>query len=109
MAFNQFLGGGVLLAIASNVFRTELINNLLAYGYPGDVSMVIEVGAQGVRQLVKPQDLPLVIQAYNDSLATTFVSNVKIGGGGDMADDFAVCFLSLCCDRLPSHLGLAMD
>lgn len=74
MAFAQYLGGSVLLAIASSVFRTELASNLEDGGYTGNVTAIVSGGTADIRQIVQPGDLTVVLTEYNDAITPTYVS-----------------------------------
>lgn len=73
IVFFQFFGGAVFLAIAENLFQSHLEQELALL--PSETAQqIIQVGAAAVRQIVKPENLQVVLKAYNEAIILTFVS-----------------------------------
>ena len=72
VVFFQFFGGAFFLAIAQNVFVSRLSKELDSV--PGANTLtIIRAGAGAVRQVVKPEILQPLREAYNKAITTTFV------------------------------------
>lgn len=74
IVFFQFLGGSIFLAIAENLFSSQLVNALAIYAPQVDAQAVISAGAESVRKVVSPENLYAVLVAYNTAIAKTMVS-----------------------------------
>ena len=72
IVFFQFFGGAVFLAIAENLFQSRLEQEL-ALVPSENAQLIVQVGAAAVRQVVKPENLQVVLEAYNGAIITTFV------------------------------------
>jgi hypothetical protein len=73
VCFFQFLGGAVFLAIAESLFSSQLVKELVINAPNVDVEAVVKAGAASVAAVVKPDDLPGVLIAYNVAITHTFV------------------------------------
>ena len=75
--FAQSLGGAVFTSVGSNVF-----NNKLAHGLEGvvglDAAAVVQIGATQLRDLVRPEQLPEVLRAYNEAIVDCFYVGVAM-------------------------------
>lgn len=80
--FFQFLGGAIFLAIAENIFISELRGAIPRYAPQIDANKVVEAGAVGLMSVVTVEDLPGVILAYNDGIMAIFYLGIA---GGAMA------------------------
>lgn len=74
VVFFQFLGGSAFLAIAQNIFATHLVSELKAEAPALDSGLIIKAGAAAVRKVVRPEDLQMVLRAYDIAITDTFVS-----------------------------------
>ena len=73
MFFGQQLGGTVFVSVGQNVLSSRLIAGLLVAKVPGlDASMVVNTGATNLRDVVKPEFLAAVLEAYNRAVTTVF-------------------------------------
>ncbi|KJZ72508.1 hypothetical protein HIM_08032 [Hirsutella minnesotensis 3608] len=78
LAFTQMLSSSIFLAIAQNVFQTQLIKYLTA-GVPGvSADSIIHGGTTSIRQGVTPEQLPAVLRAYNHAIIDTFYVAVAV-------------------------------
>ncbi|MCJ1399322.1 hypothetical protein MMC11_002524 [Xylographa trunciseda] len=75
MFFGQQLGGAIFVSIGQNVFSNRLISGLASV--PGlNPNIVVNTGATDLRNVVAPQDLGLVLVAYNHALTSVFQAAV---------------------------------
>ncbi|PWY90526.1 MFS general substrate transporter [Aspergillus sclerotioniger CBS 115572] len=78
VAFAQTLGGALFVSVAQNVFQNELHKNLAKV--PGvDAASVVQAGATMLRKVVSTDQLPAVLEAYNEAVTTTFYVGVAMG------------------------------
>ncbi|OKL63295.1 hypothetical protein UA08_01711 [Talaromyces atroroseus] len=82
MMLAQAFGGAVFLAVAQTIFGNSLSSQLHA-NIPGPngaevAAAVINAGATGFRKVVPPEDLPLILPAYNKALTNTFYAGVGL-------------------------------
>lgn len=71
MLFAQTLGGAVFVSVAQNVFANSLVEGLA--GVPGlDPAMIVNTGATMLRKVVAPQNLGIVVSAYNVALTKAY-------------------------------------
>ena len=69
--FCQQLGGTIFVSIGQSVFSNTLVQGLA--GIPGlDPRDVVNVGATELRRHVSATELPLVLEAYNHALVSTY-------------------------------------
>jgi hypothetical protein len=73
LIFFQTFGGAVMISVAQNVFQNRLVANLEAV-FPGlDPSTLIgNTGATNLRNVVPPEYLSQVMDAFNKALSSTF-------------------------------------
>ena len=72
MFFGQFLGGATFISVAQNIFTNRLVSALSSV--PNfDPRSVVNVGATDLRRVVEPDNLVLVLSAYNYALTKAFV------------------------------------
>ncbi|OTA94887.1 hypothetical protein M434DRAFT_10271 [Hypoxylon sp. CO27-5] len=71
LTFTQTLSSSNFLAVAQNVFQNQLIKNL-------DSTSVINNGVTALGNSVPPDQLPAVLQAYNDSVMQSFYVAVAL-------------------------------
>jgi len=76
--FFTYFGSSTLLSVGLTVFQNSLIDNLRSLKYDTKfIASLLEAGATGGRVLVEktmPDQLPQVLQAYNDAITNVFVS-----------------------------------
>ncbi|KAJ5654531.1 Sucrose symporterplant [Penicillium lividum] len=78
--FILVLGGALFTSAAQSVFTTRLVKNLIALDMPGfDPSAIVHAGATGLRKMVKPDQLPRVLEAYNDAVVHVLQLALIIG------------------------------
>lgn len=75
--FFQFLGGSVFLVIGQNIFQSTLIRALVANVRGEDPRVILRAGAEAARHVVAPENVPGLLEAYNDAITKTFVSFSK--------------------------------
>lgn len=72
--FSQFFGGGIFLAISENIFANQLVKKLAEYAPQVNPLTIIQAGATGLRDFISEDNLPPVLESYNEAITTTFVS-----------------------------------
>ncbi|KAI1483689.1 MFS transporter [Daldinia eschscholtzii] len=78
LTFTQSLSSSIFLAVAQNVFQNQLIKNIVARAPEVDSGSVIRGGATAIRDTVSAEQLPAVLQAYNDAITQTFYVAVAV-------------------------------
>ncbi|KAH7014207.1 major facilitator superfamily domain-containing protein, partial [Microdochium trichocladiopsis] len=82
--FMQQLGGAVFIAVAQNIFAGEIVERLS--GVSGlDPALIVGTGATDIRQVVKPEQLDLVVDAYSYGLTRCFVMAAAFSAAGMLA------------------------
>lgn len=74
VTFFQFLGGAIFLAISESLFTSKLLTALATHAPQVNVHVVVAAGAAAVNKVVGTNDLPGVLQAYNEAILVCFVS-----------------------------------
>ncbi|KAL6815036.1 major facilitator superfamily domain-containing protein [Trichoderma sp. SZMC 28015] len=70
--FSQFFGSAIFLAVAQAIFANIFIDKLTV-DIPGvDLQSLLASGSGAIRKLVPPDDLPVVLGAFNQALVGTF-------------------------------------
>ncbi|KAL2407944.1 MFS-type transporter VdtG [Exophiala dermatitidis] len=69
--FAQGLGGAISVSVGQNILDSQLIKKLSALGGISP-HQVVSTGATQLRDIFPKQQLPAVIEAYNDSLVIVF-------------------------------------
>ncbi|KAF1848183.1 MFS general substrate transporter, partial [Cucurbitaria berberidis CBS 394.84] len=72
MVFVQNLGGTIFISAANNVFFTRLIKSLTTMAPDVNIEAITSAGATGFKDVVKPEEYPLVLHAYNSAIIDTF-------------------------------------
>jgi hypothetical protein len=70
--FSQQIGGALMTVIGQTIFTNQLRNNLDRVIPTVDATKIIDAGVTQMRSLVNSQELPNLLQAYSDSIGTTF-------------------------------------
>lgn len=70
MFFGQTTGGAVFISVAQNILSNKLVDGLASVGLDG--AQVVGTGATQLRNIVKPEDLPKVLEVYNWALVNCF-------------------------------------
>ena len=81
LVFCQTFGGALFLAVDDTDFTSSLVKALSALEPPVNVQGIVQAGATRFREVVSPEDLPGVLQAYNVAVRNTFY----LGVGGAVA------------------------
>ena len=72
LTFVQFLGGTIFVAVCQNLLENKLIAGLAGKIPDFDPASIANQGATSLRKLVPTDDLPLVLDVYNDSLRSVW-------------------------------------
>ncbi|KAI0839895.1 hypothetical protein F5Y06DRAFT_303018 [Hypoxylon sp. FL0890] len=73
-----FRSSSIFLGVAQTVFQNQVIKNLAASAPEVNSTTDINNGVTALRNNVPPDQLPAVLQAYNDSIAQTFYVAVAV-------------------------------
>ncbi|KAI1262839.1 MFS general substrate transporter [Xylariaceae sp. FL1019] len=88
---SQSLGGALFISVGNTVFESKLSSLIEAVGpqLDGvDPRTLIEAGAIAFRDLVTTEQLPILINVYNEALHHVFVIAIPLAG---------LSFLACCC------------
>jgi hypothetical protein len=72
VAFCQTMGGTLFLAFAQTIFSRSLVDGLKKFAPTVNAQVVIAAGASAIREVVKPEELQGVLQAYNLGIDRNF-------------------------------------
>jgi hypothetical protein len=72
VAFCQTFGGTVFLTFAQTIFSRSLVDGLKKFAPTVDAPAVIAAGATAIRQVVKPDEVEGVLEAYNLGINRNF-------------------------------------
>lgn len=79
MFFGQNLGGAIFVSVAQNIFTDTLASRLSNFAELHlDKAAIIQMGATSVKDLVAPQDVEAVFEAYRDALRSAFLVGVAL-------------------------------
>ncbi|KAL4933004.1 MDR family MFS transporter [Aspergillus undulatus] len=78
MFFCQQLGGAVFLAIDQNLLTTKLVQHL-SHVHGLDARGVVSSGATNLRNIVPPDQLTTVVNAYNYAITYIFMVTAAVG------------------------------
>ena len=78
VSFTQTFGGAVMVAVAQNIFQDQLVHNLVRDVPDLDFAKVIAAGATKLRDVVEPEMLPAVLEAYNSAITVSFYVGVAM-------------------------------
>lgn len=70
--FSQQIGGALMTVIAQAIFTNELRSNLKSLLPTIESDRIIEAGVTRMRSLVNTEELPWLLRAYSNGVATTF-------------------------------------
>lgn len=72
MVFVQNFGGTIFISVANNIFVTSLVKNLEKIAPDLNPEIITNAGATGIKEVVKPDEYPLVLIAYNRAVMEVF-------------------------------------
>jgi hypothetical protein len=72
VAFSQTLGGALFATFANIIFGHSLLSGLEKYAPTVDAEAIVNAGATAIRDIVKPAELPGVLEAYSKALNHDF-------------------------------------
>ncbi len=78
--FFNSLGGAITISVAQNIFINGLVSKIPEYAPDVDPYIVFNAGATHIREVVPPQDLAGVLEAYMLSLRQAFIIPIVVGG-----------------------------
>lgn len=87
IAFCQTFGGTLFLSFAQTIFSRSLVEGLKKFAPTVNSQAVITAGASAIRQVVKPEEVLGVLEAYNLGINRNFY----LAAGGS-AGTFVFCW-----------------
>lgn len=72
VVFAQTFGGALFLTFAQTIFNHGLVDGLAKYAPNIDPVTVTTAGANGIRKVLSPEDVPGVVEAYNSAINHDF-------------------------------------
>jgi hypothetical protein len=72
LTFTQTLSSAIFLPVGQSVFQNRLVLNLRSIAPGVNSSLVLQSGATSIRDNFAPDELPRVLEAYNQALVQTF-------------------------------------
>ncbi|EED19047.1 conserved hypothetical protein [Talaromyces stipitatus ATCC 10500] len=77
----QSLGGAVFISIGNSILANELRQASQANGLPGiDIAAILSTGATQFRSTVPSDQLPALLNVYNDALQKVFIAAIPMAG-----------------------------
>lgn len=80
LTFVQFLAGTILITVCQTVLENGLATGLVGKIPNFNPGSIASQGATSIRQLVPPDKLPLVLEAYNDALRPIWYIAIGLSG-----------------------------
>jgi hypothetical protein len=81
VVFCQTFGGSLFLTFAQTIFSRSLVDGLKEYAPTVNAQAVITAGATAIQQVVKPDEVPGVLEAYNLAINRDFYLAVGASAG----------------------------
>ncbi|KAF2401209.1 MFS general substrate transporter [Trichodelitschia bisporula] len=78
--FFNTLGGAIAISIAQNIFSNTLIKELKHLVPSVNPATILLAGATHIREVVKPEELPGTLEAYDLAVTRAFVLPIAAGG-----------------------------
>jgi hypothetical protein len=72
LTFSQTFGGTLFLTFAQTIFSRSLVDGLKRFAPAVNAQAVINAGASGIRQVVEPDQVEGVVEAYNLGINRNF-------------------------------------
>ena len=72
VAFSYTFGGSLFLTIAQTIFSPSLVDGLKKYAPTVNAEAVITAGATAIQQVVKPEEVLGVLEAYSLAINRNF-------------------------------------
>lgn len=76
--FFQTLGGALFISVGQNVFTSKLIEGLTESMPNFDPAIVLSTGATSLQNMFSPDQLPMILKAYNNALTQCFYPSVAM-------------------------------
>ena len=80
VTFFNSLGGAISISVAQNIFINSLQREIPKYAPDLDPKVVIGAGATHVKQVVPPESLHGVLEAYTKAIVSAFILAIATGG-----------------------------
>ncbi|KAF2260069.1 MFS general substrate transporter [Lojkania enalia] len=72
VTFFQFFGSAFFTAISQTIFNEQLLDQLMKNVPEVDIDKLLAAGTIGIQNVVTPEQLPIVLQAYNKAILDPF-------------------------------------
>lgn len=77
----QSLGGAVFISVGNNLIQNHLLSAEREGILPGvDMEAVISAGAVAFRDVVAPEQIPALLEVYNEALRQAFIAAIPLCG-----------------------------
>jgi hypothetical protein len=77
---SQSLGGAIFLTVGNSVFQNHLLKASAKNLLPGiNIKKVIDAGASSFRNLVPAEQIPILLEVYNEALRMVFIVGIPLG------------------------------
>lgn len=73
MVFAQTMGGAIFISVSQNILTSHLVSGITQLAGDLDPTMVVNTGATDLRNLVPAEQLPAVLEVYNQALRQVFL------------------------------------
>ena len=78
---SQSIGGAIFISVGNTLLQNHLLSKANENAIPGvNIRAVIEMGTTNFRKNVNADQLPQLIELYNDSLQAVFIAAVPLMG-----------------------------
>jgi hypothetical protein len=81
VGFSQSFGGALFLTFAQIIFSHSLVSGLAEYAPTVDAKAVVAAGATLFRQVVKPEQIPGILEAYSKAINHDFYLSAGLAVG----------------------------
>lgn len=78
MVFMQTMGGAIFISVGQNILTSHLVSGITQLVEGVDPAMIVNTGATELRHLVPADQLPAVLEVYNDALRQVFLISVGL-------------------------------
>ncbi|KAF1951583.1 MFS general substrate transporter [Byssothecium circinans] len=78
VTFFQMFGGALFSAVSQTIFNTQLLKQLARNLPDVDVSKLLTAGTAAIMTVVKPEQIPAVLESYNTALLSPFYLGASV-------------------------------
>lgn len=78
IVFMQTMGGAIFISVGQNILTSNLVRGISQLVEGVDPAMIVNIGATELRNLVPAEQLPAVLEVYNQALRQVFLITVGL-------------------------------